>query len=254
MSDPYQVVLTNPTSIAARRALAAHWRSTGDPRAELIERQLRDHDGLPVNGGWKILNEINRIIRRHGREWAGRIAELTKGYEYELGCVAGMGLSGESFVQHGAELVGLAPIVHLRLGPPIDVKQLAVTPALGQMRTLVIIGGPWLDDEFAYTLAASPYIRRLRTLTLCGGQLGEEGLRAIAGTANLPEKIYIEVTGNPGVNESRSPAENFDGRYFIVGYHAGPYLEKAYTAAALGYDPMRLDRWPPVGYDITYTE
>ena len=38
--DPYQRVLAAPGSLAARRQLAAHWRSQGDDRAALIENQL----------------------------------------------------------------------------------------------------------------------------------------------------------------------------------------------------------------------
>ncbi|MCX5746608.1 MAG: hypothetical protein NT062_29375 [Proteobacteria bacterium] len=37
---PFERVLAEPGSIAARRALAAEWKAAGDPRALLIEKQL----------------------------------------------------------------------------------------------------------------------------------------------------------------------------------------------------------------------
>lgn len=242
MDDPLQVVLANPHSVRARRALAEFWSLKGDPRARLIALQLEAHDGYDEEG-WTRTDEIRDLIERHGRRWAGRVAEICEWYRYELGMVAGVSLRGDMFVEHARELMSLAPIVHLYLGLPIDIEKLCATPELGQISTLVTDGGDWVTDRAAEVLAASPYARQLRIVTLCGGSMTERGVLALANSPNLKDVVSIELSGNPCEREAVGARTLRNGdQFFLIGDAAEPHLRGGTSKGGLELRPDGTDR------------
>ena len=249
-------VLRNPRSIATRRALLASWRESGDPRAELLELQLRRHDGLGMKSRKTVPAKIRELISDHGREWAGRIAESVNSFEFELGLVAQVDIDAPAFVEHGDDLVTLAPLLHLLVGPPIDMEKFCAVPALRQISTLIFEGGEWFGDREAEVFASSPNVRGIRVATLSGGRITDVGLRALAASPNLPDLVYLELTGNPCTDRAHRGvrATEINGNYYLLGKAAGPYLEKARDAAAVSYDVMNLSEWPPSWTDVAWSE
>lgn len=246
-------VLANPHSVAARRELARSWRACSDPRAPLIENQLDDYDG--ITEGRKRARENRQLIDAHGREWAGRVAELAERYRFELGLVAEITIKGDVFLAHAAELVAAAPIVHLDLEGPVDMQRLVATPALAQMSTLTIAGGPWLDDAAAEALAGAATARRLRVIDLSGGNITERGMVALARSPNLRDIVYIELTGNPcQLGGQPVDAQLVNDRFYLMGEAAWPHMQAAHRAAVQSYDPMNLILWPPLPEMFAYDE
>jgi hypothetical protein len=255
-TNPFDEVIAHPRSVAARRRLARNWRESGDRRAELIDRQLREHDGLGLLSMDTVPYEIDDLVEQHGREWAGRIADVTNDYGYELGLVADINIDGDKFVHHGDELVRLAPIVQISLEAPIDLRQVSATRALSQMATLYIAGGPWLNDDAVVAFADSPYVRGLRAIEFRNGQIGERGLRALAGSPNLRDVVYIDLTGNPcrGMSPDGIRSLEIMDKYYLVGDAGLPYLREAQEAAAVSYDTFGLHEWPPSDQKLSYDQ
>lgn len=253
MTDALQKVLANPHSVTARRELARHWRAINTTRALLIEKQLDEHDRM--DGWWERGDEIRELLEQHGREWAGRVAELAERYRFELGLVAEITIKADVFLAHAAELVAAAPIVHLNLEGPVDMERLVATPALAQMSTLTVAGGPWLDDAAAEALAGAATARRLRVIDLSGGNITDRGMVALAGSPNLRDIVYIELTGNP-CQHGGQPVDTqlVNDRYYLMGEAAWPHMQAAHRAAVQSYDPMNLILWPPLPETFAYIE
>ena len=254
MSSSLDEVLSHPASIGARERLAADWRRNGDPRAQFIEDQIVDFMHRYEPGTWMdVEDRIDNAIAEHGKQWAGPIAEVAKDYGFTMGLVDIVCVTGEVFVNRGAELIQMAPIVHLAVDPPIDLAALARVPALGQMRTLSVLAGPWINDDSVTELAASPFVRGLRGLDLQGGQLGERGQQALASSPNLRDIIYIDVTGNPCTDywPRGMRVERVRDQHYLVGARGGDSLTEATQKAAMGYSPDDV-RWPPTKNQFTY--
>jgi hypothetical protein len=251
MSDPMAKVLAYPRAVQARRELARYWRDHGDPRAELIERQLREHDGLGMLSWETVPREIKRLIREHGREWAGKIADLTNDYGFGLGLVARINIAGDEFVKHAADLVKMAPIVHVVMEPPIDLVAVASVPDLSQICTLFVRSGPWLNDAAVTAFANSPNVRGMREIGFAGGEITQDGFAALAGSVHLPRLISIDVTDNPGAEAGRL-GTLIEHRYYLLGPDSGPYWELAYQAAMEDYQAHLA--WPPLSADITWED
>lgn len=241
--NAFERVIAQPRSISARRELAREWRMAGDPRSDLIERQLRKHDGLGMLSRETVPGEIADLIERHGREWAGKIAELTLGYSYELGLVSRIGVHGDVFVKRAAELVRMSPIIHLGLRPPLDLAAIASVPDLAQICTLSIAGGPWLNDEGVIAFANSPNIRGMREIDFSEGQITQKGLSALVSSPYLGDVISIDITDNPGPTSGRL-GTLIERRYYLLGRKADPYLAKAFEEASQSYTGGIS--WPPL--------
>jgi hypothetical protein len=249
MMDALERVLMHPRSVPARRALALQWQQSGDPRFDLIDRQLREHDGLGILSRETVLDEIDDLIQRNGRQWAGEIAELTNSYSYELGLVASINIDGDRFVEQASELISVAPILHVAIDPPIDLAAIAGLPELTQLSTLSVLAGPWLNDESVVAFAASPNIRGLRVIDFQGGKIGERGFQALSTSPHLKNIVYVKLAGNP----CASLATNVDDRAYLVGEAGLPYLREAYEAAAMS-DTGTVHEWPPRRGKLAYDD
>jgi hypothetical protein len=72
----YARVLAEPSSLSASQALAAEWPAANDPRAALIEKQLRLREyriagTMSLDEPNKLDREIYVLIRQYGKLWAG---------------------------------------------------------------------------------------------------------------------------------------------------------------------------------------
>jgi hypothetical protein len=254
MMSAFKEVLEYPHSVSARKALIAELRASGDPRADFIEDHLRkDLHELPVARTSEILRRLRRDLKQSGHQWAGRIADLTSDYQYELGLVAGVVITGATWLQHAAEIVRTAPILHLSLYGEVDLAAAAQMPQMAQMRTLAVSGGEHLNDDAAEAFARSPYILGLRVIDFAGGQMTARGLAALARSVAWDQLVSIDVTGNPGAtepNNERLPLTVIEERSYLLGGAAMPWLQKAQAAAMAGYSG-RMD-WPPYDIELSY--
>lgn len=252
MKDLLRCVLEHPGSVGARRRLANYWRTVGDPRAELIERQLTAFDGLPIDTGWEILDEIDDLIKAHGREWAGPIAEVTPYFWFEFGLVYAVSVTGDQFLASAADLVRAAPIVALTLSAPLDLAAVSKVPQLAQIRRLNVVPGTNVNDEALVEFAKSPHIRGLRAINLSGSNITERGCAALAQSPYLPDLVYVEFGENPC--GSSAGGIEVAGRHYLLGPMAGPHLQKAHESAARSYDVGGLHEWPPIAKEFMYDE
>jgi hypothetical protein len=202
------------------------------------------------------MDEIDDLLRTHGREWAGRLAKLVNTYTFELGLIAQVTIDAATFVEHGEELVRLAPLLHLLVDAPVDLEKLCAMPMLRQISTVIFEGGDWIGDREAEIFASSPNVRGVRVAHLTGGRMTSTGLRMLSASPNLPDLVYIDVTGNPCTDRAHRgvTATEINDRYYLIGAAGLPYLDKARAAAAVSYDVFNLSEWPPSWTDVAWTE
>lgn len=233
MTDAFSNVLVHPTSVAARRALAVAWRAAGDPRVELLERELMIFDDRrgavdirPADYD-RMTSEIEDIKARDGAAWAGRIHELAASYYYELGLIEAITIPGDRFVEHASEILALAPLLEVALVPPIDVEAVCRIPELARLHGLWISGKQQLGDREAIMLASCPYLRNLE-MANWGGNIGDAGCAAIARSPYLRDIKYVDLSTNPctesltSIGGWLSPLK-FEMSWCLVG-PAGQYL------------------------------
>jgi hypothetical protein len=199
----YARVLAEPSSIPAREALAAEWRAANDPRAALVEKQLRLREFYLARSRYadeaiRLFDEIRELLRQHGEQWAGEIAPVVKNYKFHRGCLAEVTLSGAAFPALMPKLVALAPVQHVNLTAPLEFAAVAASPLLARVTSLHIIGfGKDFGDAEAKLLAGSEHVRNLRYLSLDGNAIDREGVVALAASPYLAGCLYLSLDGNP---------------------------------------------------------
>lgn len=204
---PFERVLAHPRSLAARYYLLDEWQAKGVPQAALLENQLAERLYTGSNkrskGCWNHKRTILKLIKDHGREWAGRVAELVDKYEYNRGLVSRIELPGERFLAVLPELFTLAPIQHVQLTKPLgSIEAIAKSPLLLRLSSLCIEGfTDDVGDRGAIALASSPFVANLTKLVLCNNGIGREGVEALAASPFLIGVKYLALDGNP-VNPS----------------------------------------------------
>lgn len=249
-SDPFQRVLAEPSSLAAREALAAAWQAAGDPRAELIRTQVaywsfaaRGELGLPQAKAARTRG--NELVRAHGRAWAGELAGLVDRYRFHRGLVAEVALSCDAFIDRADRLFALAPIQHLTLTAPITRwADLCALPRLAQIVSLEVADVKAFGDDQAMALATSRHAAGMRWLGLSGCSLHQPGVEAIAASPYFDRVVYVGLTGNPF---DPSPQIWDDGGVITVepSRYAAP-IERAYGRRRwLSPTPDEARQWPP---------
>jgi hypothetical protein len=137
------------------------------------------------------------------------VLKIAESCELERGLVAGVALSADVFVARGAELLELAPIVHVSLsGVRPVLAQLAGSPALAGVRALSL-RGQGLTTEDAETLAACDKLTRLWWLDLSANDIELDGVRALAVSPYLSALEHVELSGNPGNVHERAGTDGY---------------------------------------------
>lgn len=248
-------VIANPASIGARRQLLMEWKAEGHPQAQLLEVSLAllDPGELTLKEDDRYFSLERRLPEKYGREWAGRIAEITQDYRYHLGMISGITLTGEKFLKFGAELCALAPILHLGLCEPLCLDQVFAMPQLRQIHTLFLDGDS--GDHEAALMAACPYLTNLQSGAL-GDRITAVGMQALATAPSLTKVIALDVTNNPGAHSSVRGhlfTKQINDSVYLLGPAAVPLYNDALDQAAKGYNCETPD-WPPSYVDVAWTE
>jgi hypothetical protein len=253
----YDQVLASPSSLAAREALAAEWKAKRDPRAELIDKQLRLRKHRLENTLWSdeanaLSREINVLVRKHGAQWAGDVAKLAKEYVFHRGCVAEVTLPGAAFASVMPKLLAVAPIQHVNLTAPLALDQVTASPHLAKLSSLAIRElRAAFGDAQASELARSPYLANLKWLSLTDNTIGNAGVEALAATPHLDRCAFVDLGGNksnptPSVTEYEG-IEN-RGRPALA-----EELERRFGKRAWLQVPAEGASWPPNRDDVSTT-
>lgn len=246
-SSAFERVLAEPGSKAAREALLAEWRAAGDPRAELLGKQLElaatSYADATVK--WRNLSkEIRALVAARGREFAGQVADLVDGFDFKRGLVARVTLSGDAWIARAKELLALAPIQHLQLTTPIDLGKVFAVPELARIRVLDLANlGTAVGNAGAIALAKSRYAANLRFLDLLNDGIGDAGVEALAASPFLERCRYINLAGNPtnptpaidDIDGTRVPRRPKIAEVLEQTFGAKPWL--ALPAADAAYPP-----------------
>ncbi|MCA1556108.1 MAG: hypothetical protein LC747_05400, partial [Acidobacteria bacterium] len=255
----YERVLANPRSLSAREALAAECYAASDPRAELIDLQLRYRKHRIQGTTWADeanaqLGRIYQLTQQHGKTWAGEVAALVTKFEFHRGCVAEVTLPGASFASALPKLMTLAPIQHVNLTTPLEFAQVVASPALARITSLkaVTLGAAFGDTEAAQ-LAASPHARNLSWVRLMSNAIGEAGVEALAASPHLATCAYLDLEGNP-VNPTPYITDHNDNM-LMEAMRSGraAALERKYGPRPWLALPTDVLHWPAHRDDISTT-
>jgi hypothetical protein len=243
-------VLAAPGSLSARKALLAEWQAAGDPRAELIAKQLQ-YRTFPrterSNPDARELDKaINRLIFEHGAEWSNGIAGLVTAYTYRRGLVAIVSLPGESFLRLAPELFQRAPIQHVDLTEPLgSVATIVDSPFVAMLSSLHIENVPAVfSDAEAAAFARGSAIDSLRSISLMYNDIHEVGIKALAASPHLKSTRCIRFEGNPVDPSPR--VTDYDGEYEASRPALAQELERLYGPRPwLSVPTGDLGAWPP---------
>ena len=196
--NPFENVIANPRSLRARDLLRDHWLAMGNPQGKLIEAELAWRGyGVYTREERDLFGERSaRLAAKHGREWAGKIAEWdpTVGeYNYRMGMVYTCSLSGTEFVAHGAELFRLAPILRLGLRSPLCIEAVCAMPQLAQLLSLSIYSDEEFNNHAAATLSNCRYLSGLIEGGAGGANLTGPGLQALVNSPYLRNVVAFEI-------------------------------------------------------------
>jgi hypothetical protein len=253
----YERVLAAPSSLAAREALAAEWKAKKDPRAELIDKQLRLRQHRLENTLWSdeanaLTREINVLLKKHGAQWAGDAAKHAKEYVFHRGCVAEVTLPGAAFASAMPKLLAVAPIQHVNLTTPLNLEHVVESAHLAKLSSLRICEHrAGFGDAQASALARSPFLANLKWLSLTDNAIGVAGAESLAASPHLAKCVFIDLGGNPtNPTPSLSEYEGVEnrGRPAIA-----QDLERKFGKRTWLQVPAEGTAWPPNRDDISTT-
>lgn len=248
-TSAFQRVLAEPSSLAARRELAAAWEAANDPRAELVRVQVASWEaaqrGERTPQALATRKRATELVRLHGRAWAGRIAERVDSYRFHRGLVAEVALAADTFVERADELCALAPLQHLTLTAPIARwRDVCALPQLGQIVSLELAGVKTFGDAQVMALATSRHAAGLRWLGLSGCSITQAGVEALAASPYLDRVVYVGLRDNPF---DPSPQIWDDGGVITVEPSpSAPAIERTYGRRPwLSPSVEQAAQWPP---------
>lgn len=203
MSDAlYRAILADPDSDGPRIRYAESARTSGDPRADLIDAQLevarqrRAHQ--PMTAYRQAHDRAAALIDKHGALWRQPLAPLIDDGvitrpTFLRGFVEDVTMTAATFAKRARDVYALAPVRHLSL---TDVA--GNLDALRHLDRIVSldISGQQLGDDAITALAGSAASRRLHWLDISVNQITEAGLAALVASPHLPALAYVSVRGN----------------------------------------------------------
>jgi uncharacterized protein (TIGR02996 family) len=215
MSD-LAAVLASPGDMGPRLALAAALEARGDPRGELIRRQIALAGKLTPDQREVNARRCAELLRAHGAGWTARARGWAE-VRFRAGFIVAIQTTGDELLQHGEALLAVEPVEEVSLMGASDetLAQLAKRPWLARLRRLAVYGGH--EDEGPSKLCASahvagltslsfhgvgPLVARaiakskidaLRVLALTDSSIGDEGAAALAKSDRMAalERLYL---------------------------------------------------------------
>jgi uncharacterized protein (TIGR02996 family) len=220
-------IVEDPEDDAPRLVYADWLEDHGRPeRAELIRAQIAL--ASPPEGGAErraLRAREAELLEKHEEEWVGPLKQLgVRAGSLRRGLVEGVTLPARRFLEHGEQLLALAPVHSVKL---TDARralgELAKCPLLARLSGLDLSGNELQADDVrsllsphlsglrrldlsdnpigpagVKALAASPHLAGLRRLALRGVRMGFEGARALAGHVDYPQ-VYAKAVNLSGL-------------------------------------------------------
>ncbi len=244
-------VIANPASVAARRQLVLEWKAEGHPQAQLLEVSLAllEPGKLTLKEDDRYFSLERRLPEKYGREWAGRIAELTTSYEYELGLISACTATGTTLVEHGAELFSLAPILSLGVSDPIHLAEVLKLPQLKQLKGFYVESRAFNDSDAAL-LANCANLRGLIKGSIDCRGLTRAGLQELMNSPVFDHMVACYMTMPEHLLQGGLP----NGRQSLIKLDEHWYLQNDVAAASYwnaaveaGHQTWNMHvEWPPL--------
>ena len=254
--NAFENLITQPGSLQARRELAAEWTAAAHPQAKVLSLAMAEHDGLPRLEAKAARREIRHLIDEHGREWAGRIAELTTSYDYELGLISACTATGTTLVEHGAELFSLAPLLSLGVSDPIHLAEVLKLPQLKQLKGFYVESMIFNDSDAAL-LANCANLRGLIKGSIDCRGLTRVGLQVLMNSAVFDNMVACYMTMpehllQGGLPNGRQSLIKLDEHWYLQNdVAAAPYWNAAVEAGHQTWNMYVV--WPPLLDDLFWT-
>lgn len=236
MSDAkalFNAIIANPREDTPRLAFADWCDEHGEPdRARFIRLQY-EIDKLPPIGAKaaKAKKEEEALLKKHGKQWAGEIAEMVGFYRFRRGFVEMIRVTATDFIKHGDRLFDLAPLREVYFDKLTDrTAVLAAQPAFGRIETVgfsshimdqvhyhgrleALLASPYLatvrglnfrmsslDYKDVERIVACPYLKALRHLDLSTNQIRTTSIALVANCDTLPSLTSLTIDANQQVN------------------------------------------------------
>jgi uncharacterized protein (TIGR02996 family) len=201
-----QAILEEPDDDTHRLVYADWLDEHGDPdRAEFIRVQCEltrlEGDDDPTSAAQVRMAALQHreavLLGSHRPAWTQPLPEWARRWcGFQRGFVATVHASAALFLEHGAELLRVAPVQHLALDSVGHwTAALAASPLLRPLRSL-LLANQRLDDAAARALAASPHLANLTLLNLDNNRLTADGAQALASATGLPRLARLQLGGN----------------------------------------------------------
>jgi uncharacterized protein (TIGR02996 family) len=177
-------ITANPDDDGPRLVYGDALSEAGDPRGELILRQLAGQ-------------ATEELLSRHENAWTTELRGLgVEKVEWRRGFVEGVTLELDAFLQGGDALFRAAPVLRVKLTGcgRQELPRLLTSPLLGRVRGLDL-GENALDAAAVAALVEAPHARELRELLLANNDILDAGARAIA-RSRLKKLERLELAGN----------------------------------------------------------
>jgi len=194
-----QAILAQPDDDALRHQWIALASARGEVRAELARAQLRTRDERRRRRDALVFDSelVRSLVARHP-EWQTDVKRLgaTAAWFYR-GFVEEIEIDADVLLARASELLGVAPILHLRLrgGAACCLEALLASGILDRMLA-IDLAHQRLDDAHAEMLA-SRGLTNLRSLTLDGNLISEAGALSLYASESLRQLVYLSLNGNP---------------------------------------------------------
>jgi hypothetical protein len=203
-------ILNDPDCDRLREKYAADCLPPQDPRADLIDVQLRlarPEEGRSGTDAYLLSVREGELLRQYRDVWGEPVAGLVADYEFHRGFVELVRLPAGQFLERAEKLFSSAPILHLDLTAVGDAAgELFRSPYLSRIRSLSM-NRCGLGDREIKILAQSPRLQNLQWLSLAYNRITREGIEALArassrrrgapGSLPLGSLVYVNLYGNP---------------------------------------------------------
>ncbi|MFN0247891.1 MAG: hypothetical protein ACKV2T_13465 [Kofleriaceae bacterium] len=185
-------VLAAPADDVPKRALLAHWKSTGEHRGELGEIDLALRKRMSVLRRLPLRTRRDELLANHGARWwpYTTMAQRQRG-----GFLVYVRADASVFLPYAAKLFAAEPVTELDLygADEESIADLAKSAWLAKLTALGVHSE--IGDEAFAALVKSKHLANLVALNVSSNGLSAEGMAAMKSA--LPSLQRLVLTNNP---------------------------------------------------------
>jgi uncharacterized protein (TIGR02996 family) len=187
----------------------------------------------------------SRLRYEYEADWKQSILQIAQDCKLDRGLVAGVTIAADTFLARGAELMRMAPIVHVDFTQAKGLlPKLLACEALAKIRALSLSAQGLTSDDVAL-LASSDKLKNVWWLDLSLNDIDLDGVRAMAKSPNLGALRHCELSGNPGNVHERAGTEGYTVTNVWFPPEGRDLEEELGPIPWLHYHPATYDDFPP---------